>query len=232
FGALSGIKKGEMDSRIEQVLRTVGMSDYRQKKITELSGGNVQKVGLAQAILHEPELLILDEPLAGLDPASRYNVKQILRGLSKNGTTIFFSSHILSDVQDVANRIAILNRGCLMNVGTIDELKSEFITTNTFAIDIKPPMKDMQEIQSISGVLGIETIGEGRLLFKIDPSMNVDMVSNIVMKKLLDDGQIIRSFSLFTPNLDELYMRYTNAGIPVDVGNIAVVAMGDQGGCL
>ncbi|HEX9862478.1 MAG TPA: ABC transporter ATP-binding protein, partial [Candidatus Bathyarchaeia archaeon] len=101
FGRLSGLTAKQVESRIPEVLNLVSLSDFRHKKISQLSGGMTQKVGLAQALLHEPELLILDEPLGGLDPLSRHQFKDVILELGKRGTTILFSSHILSDVQDV-----------------------------------------------------------------------------------------------------------------------------------
>ncbi|MCJ7469745.1 ABC transporter ATP-binding protein, partial [Candidatus Bathyarchaeota archaeon] len=116
FGRLSGLGKREIASRISEVLDILALSDVRNKKISHLSGGMIQKVGLAQALLHNPKLLVLDEPLAGLDPASRYQLKQTIMKLGKDGTTVFFSSHILSDVQDVATRIGILSRGRIKQI--------------------------------------------------------------------------------------------------------------------
>ena len=98
FGRLSGLTAKQVESRIPEVLDLVSLSDVRHKKISQLSGGMTQKVGLAQALLHEPKLLILDEPLGGLDPLSRHQFKEVILELGKRGTTILFSSHILSDV--------------------------------------------------------------------------------------------------------------------------------------
>jgi ABC-2 type transport system ATP-binding protein len=128
FGKLSGLTDEKIEGRISEVLDLLSLSDVRHKKISQLSGGMVQKVGLAQALLHNPKLLVLDEPLAGLDPLSRRQLKDIVLELGKNGSTVVFSSHILSDVQDVANRIGILSRGRLKQVGTLDELKLSYRT--------------------------------------------------------------------------------------------------------
>lgn len=212
FGALSGMERGSIDSGIEKALKTLGLSEFRHRKITELSGGNVQKVGLAQAILHDPALLILDEPLAGLDPASRYDVKQILRELSRKGTTIFFSSHILSDVQDVAHRIAILNRGRLMKIGTLDELKSDFAVANSFAVELRPPVRDLAVLRELPGLVSLEMPSEGCLIVRISPDTETDKVSAGILRVLLDSGQTIISFGPVSPNLDELYIRYVTGG--------------------
>src|SRR4030066_1566210 len=97
FGRLSGLTAKQVESRILEVLHLFSLSAVRHKKISQLSGGMTQKVGLAQALLHEPKLLVLDEPLGGLDPLSRHQFKEVALELGKRGTTILFSSHILSD---------------------------------------------------------------------------------------------------------------------------------------
>ena len=137
FGKLSRLKNPEeLESRIDHVLALFDLTAVRNKKIVKLSGGMIQKLGLAQALLHKPKVLILDEPLSGLDPSSRYKVKATLRDLAKSGTTIFFSSHILSDVQDVATKIALINKGRLLKVGTLEELKSDSFATNQIEIQL------------------------------------------------------------------------------------------------
>ena len=98
------------------------MDDHAKDKIGSFSRGMLQRVGVAQAILNKPELLILDEPLLGLDPFGRQEFKQIILGQQARGTSVFFSSHILSDVEEICDRVAILNKGKLLCTGTLDEL--------------------------------------------------------------------------------------------------------------
>ncbi|MHA1920957.1 MAG: ABC transporter ATP-binding protein, partial [Promethearchaeota archaeon] len=126
FGRLSKIPEDQLNNRIIEVLKTVGLSDVRNKKIIHLSGGMQQKLRLAQALLHKPKLLILDEPMTGLDPTSRYQMKKIIKTLMEQNITIFFSSHILSDVQDIATRIGIINHGRILKIGTPEQLQNEF----------------------------------------------------------------------------------------------------------
>ena len=128
FGKLSGLNDAQVEVRIPELLDLMGLAEFRHKKISQLSGGMTQKVGLAQALLHDPKLLVLDEPLGGLDPLSRHQFKETVQKLAQKGTTILFSSHILSDVQDVADRIGILNRGKIKQVGSLNELKEQFST--------------------------------------------------------------------------------------------------------
>ena len=115
-----GIAVGRL--QFGEVLAEVKMDDHAKDKIGSFSRGMLQRVGVAQAILNKPELLILDEPLLGLDPFGRQEFKQIILGQQARGTSVFFSSHILSDVEEICDRVAILNKGKLLCTGTLDEL--------------------------------------------------------------------------------------------------------------
>lgn len=107
---------------IEEALHTVKMADHAKEKLGSFSRGMLQRIGVAQAILNKPELLILDEPLLGLDPYGRQEFKQIIIEQQKKGTSVFFSSHILSDVEEICDRIAILKKGHLLCTGELDAL--------------------------------------------------------------------------------------------------------------
>jgi ABC-2 type transport system ATP-binding protein len=212
FGRLSGLSEDEAEQRIGEVLSVLGLSDVRGKKIVELSGGMVQKVGLAQALLHSPKLLVLDEPLAGLDPASRYQFKQVIKKLAKDGTTIFFSSHILSDVEDVATRIGILNRGRVVCVGTLDELKSQFGTGSSMEIVLSYDSGRWQKLKSIKGVKDLEQPSPNRLLAQLESEADADEIIDGLIRGLLELGSRIRSVTLLSPSLDEVYLKYVGEG--------------------
>jgi ABC-2 type transport system ATP-binding protein len=205
FGKLSGLSGDELESRITQVLETVGLSDSRMRKISNLSGGNVQKVGLAQAMLHHPKILVLDEPLAGLDPASRYNLKKVIRQISEMGTTVFFSSHILSDVEDVADRICIVNRGAVLSIGTLEELKKMFAISNEFTVTVSVKPEGAASPLSIEGVKDVQWTSTSTFVLEMNEAVP-DI--NLLLRQLMDMGYGIESFSPMMPNLDELYMRF------------------------
>ncbi len=208
FCELSEVDSSELENRIEDVLKTVGLEESRYKKVMELSGGNVQKLGLAQALLHKPKLLVFDEPLSGLDPASRYQVKQIIKELSKGKTTVFFSSHILSDVQDVATKIGILSRGEILDVGSLEDLKEDFSAPNIINIEFFKDPGNIDSIRKIKGVEEVKSEMPKKMKVKISKDHEIDEISDILLKELLQDGYRIRSFSPVSPNLDELYIRY------------------------
>ena len=210
FGRLSGLKSAELETRITNVLSLFGLTRVRKKKIQKLSGGMVQKVGLAQALLHQPKLLILDEPLSGLDPAGRYTIKQSLKQLSHNGTTIFFSSHILSDVQDVATKIGILHNGRLLKIGSLDELKSEFITEREIEISLSYLADGWEKLRELNEIKKIERKENDRLVVSVEKDIDMDEISDKILKQLIEMNCRIRSFAPLIPNLDDIYLKYIN----------------------
>jgi ABC-2 type transport system ATP-binding protein len=208
FGRLSGLSEDKTKQRISEVLAVLDLSDVRNKKIVELSGGMTQKVGLAQALLHNPKFLVLDEPLTGLDPASRYQFKRVIKQLAQDGITVFFSSHILSDVEDVATRIGILNRGHLVSVGTLDELRSRFSEGSSVEIVLSYDAGRRQKLKSVKGVRVLEQLSPNKLLARLESDADVNETIDSLIRVLLDSGNRIRSVMPLSPSLDEVYLKY------------------------
>ena len=208
FGLLSGLKKSELDNRIGEVLEAVGLGRERRKKVSYLSGGMIQKLGFAQALLHKPRLLVLDEPLAGLDPESRHQIKSALKDISKKGTTVFFSSHILSDVQDVAGRIGIINRGKILKTGTLAELKAHFDVTNDILIVLSKGARSLDPLKEIEGVESITVIDLNRALLRMKIKADSDRIIHRAILELIGQGAQIRSISSVSQSLDEVYLKY------------------------
>ncbi len=209
FGLLSGVEKTKVESRIEEVLDFLFLSDFRKKKVSQLSGGMAQKVGLAQALLHNPKLLVLDEPMAGLDPASRKQFKKLISSLAKEGTTILFSSHILSDVQDVATKIGILSRGKIRKIGAIDELKASIMKEKIVEI-VLSAAGEIPKWTKISGIESIEQPSPEKILVHLDNEVDEDGVVNAFLEQLLKSGNRIRSANPLKPSLDEVYQSYVS----------------------
>ena len=122
YGQLSGVSAGDRRQRIPAVLERVGMADSGNVQLRKFSKGMLQRVGIAQAILHDPQVVFLDEPMSGLDPIGRREVRDLIEGLKQDGKTVFFSTHILSDAEALCDRVAILHLGELRGVGTVAEL--------------------------------------------------------------------------------------------------------------
>jgi len=122
FARLSGDSKATAAARADRALTLVGLGDDRRRPLRQFSKGMLQRVGLAQAIVNEPELIVLDEPMSGLDPVGRREVRELILALREEGRTVLFSSHILSDAELLCSRVAILAKGKLAACGSVTEL--------------------------------------------------------------------------------------------------------------
>ena len=125
YGQLSGVPAKGRGARVEQMLDRVGLSDSAGVQLRKFSKGMLQRVGLAQAVLHDPKLVFLDEPMSGLDPMGRREVRDMIQQLRHEGKTVFFSTHILSDAEALCDRVGVIHQGELRGVGAIAELTSQ-----------------------------------------------------------------------------------------------------------
>jgi ABC-2 type transport system ATP-binding protein len=165
------------------------------KKIDDLSLGNKKKVGIVQGLLHEPKLIILDEPTSGLDPLMQQKFFELLEEVNKKGATILFSSHILSEVQRLCNRVAIIKEGKIVTVEKISKLKEN--TYKKFKIETKSPL-DLNYF-TISGVNKLE-VKDNITSFLFSGNIND------VMKKIADIE--ITNLWIEEPDLEEIFMHY------------------------
>jgi len=125
IGAMFGLQGSILERRIDALLERFDLANVADRRLGTYSSGMTQKVGLAQALLNEPRILLLDEPTSGLDPIGRHDTLELMRSLARNGATVLFSTHILSDIERVCERIAVLHHGRLIASGDLAELKRQ-----------------------------------------------------------------------------------------------------------
>ncbi len=124
YGHLAALDRDELGRRVNHLLELVGLTDARTRQLRKFSKGMLQRIGLAQALIHDPELVVLDEPMSGLDPLGRKQVRDLILGLRDQGKTVFFSTHILPDVEMICDRVGIIVKGKLVAAGRVEELVS------------------------------------------------------------------------------------------------------------
>ncbi|MDP4242546.1 MAG: ABC transporter ATP-binding protein [Bacteroidota bacterium] len=122
FGKLSGLQEPVLSERISNTLKITGMSDWRDTKVRKYSKGMMQRLGLAQALINDPDLIMLDEPTDGVDPVGRKEIREVLLRLKSEGKTVFLNSHLLSEVERISDRVAILDHGKVIREGRVEEL--------------------------------------------------------------------------------------------------------------
>jgi ABC-2 type transport system ATP-binding protein len=124
YSELSGVPAKERTRRVQSTLQRVGLPEVQGVQLRKFSKGMLQRVGIAQAILHDPKLVFFDEPMSGLDPMGRREVRDLMEQLKREGKTVFFSTHILSDAEALCDRVAIIHKGELRGTGSVAELTS------------------------------------------------------------------------------------------------------------
>ena len=210
FGRLSGLQGTEVDGRIKEVTEVLGIAEYRKRKVNKLSGGTLQKVGMAQAMLHRPKLMVLDEPVAGLDPESRVLFKNLFRQLSREGTTIFFSSHILSDIEDIADTIGILGQGRMRYIGSMEELRERVGRSTEVRLETVEPLPDDRLLESIPGISKVERAADNRFHLILQEHGDIDRVVDSTIRSVLAQGLHVRGVHPNRQSLESLYLSYTD----------------------
>ncbi len=168
-GRLNGLGGADYGARVEKVLARVGMSEAIDRPVMNLSKGMLQRVGLAAALVHEPELLILDEPMSGLDPVGRKEVRDLILEEREAGRTVFFSSHILSDVEMLCDRVCILRRGEVVVMGKMQELLAAGSRRSEIALrDVTSDMRDElgklgHVVKEMGQTVAVEVEGDERV---------------------------------------------------------------------
>lgn len=142
FGSLFNLSPGERRNRIDQLLDMVGMAHARRRRVGEFSKGMARRIGLAQAMINDPSLLILDEPTSGLDPLGCREVKDLITELKKRGKTVLITSHLLSDVEDICDRVIILYGGCIRAQGSLNELLTVSDSTRIVTPQLSPEVTE------------------------------------------------------------------------------------------
>ncbi len=209
FGLLSGLDRTILPNAIDRALERAGITEHRKRRITHLSGGTVQRLRLAQAILHEPDILVLDEPLSGLDPASRFQVKEIVREFASKDRLVLVSSHILSEIEGLATKIGILHEGRIQETGTPAELRNRYQVGMVVEVSVRPGTEIDWDVLGGLPIIRVAPQESTAARLHLDPSIDLDDAINLIMKRLLANAIPIRGIQHVQPSLEEVYLQFT-----------------------
>ncbi len=213
FAAAYGMNLASRTSVINDVLELTDMAGRAKDLVSSLSRGMLQRVSLARALVHDPDILLLDEPASGLDPRGRIELMEILKELRKLGKTIFISSHILSELADLCDSVTIIDRGWTRHSGPMRELLKRSAGVATYLIGLQadcPPVH--AALQAIDGV-GEVTPVEGQVAYRVTmDAARVD--TNALLRVVIDAGGTVVSFKEDTRELAEAFMELTEPGVP------------------
>lgn len=213
FAACYDIPENDRKRLVGDLLELVDLAHRREDMVDKLSRGMKQRLSLARTLAHDPQVLILDEPASGLDPRARVEIRELLGELANMGKTIFFSSHILADVEDICSHIGIIEAGQIIMEGSIDDLKNQLMETREIIVTVRDVdeanrvlemMKPMQDVQNIE----LMTPRSGRSRVRIDFAGDDDGILAL-NRKLNTEGIAVLGFQEEERDLEHMFMRVT-----------------------
>ena len=196
YATLKGMEKQEIDKKLDEWLEKFEITGYKNRKIKELSKGNQQKIQFISAVIHEPKLLILDEPFTGLDPINVKLMKETIIDLKNKGCSIIFSSHQMEYIEDFCEKLVILVKGKPILEGNLKDIKESYAKKN---ILIKGDI-DTDEIKKIKGVISVG-LEKGEYVVKIE---NIDIASKVFAK--IKNNNITK-YDVEEPSLNEIFIE-------------------------
>lgn len=204
------IEKSNIKNRIEKMVEICGLKEVIYRNTDEISKGYKQRVGLAQSIIHDPDILILDEPWTGLDPIQIIEIRNLIREIGKE-KTVLFSSHILQEVEATCDRVLVIHKGKIVADDNASKLKQQFSQNNEILIDVvQPPDSFAQDIQSIKGIKEVKLINkmDTTNTYKIIPEEDKEIQEKI-MKKARDKEWNIVGINKNLATLEDVFKELT-----------------------
>ena len=206
---LHGIEKNKITDRIREMVRVCGLEGEKHKKIGELSKGYKQRVGLAQALIHDPEVLVLDEPTTGLDPNQIVEIRELIRQIGQEKTVIL-SSHILAEVEATCDRILIINKGKIVADGTSAELRKKSQGKEILKITIEEGDKNeiYKALQAIDTIEMVDFISKGNNTFEVQSKVG-ESSKRAVFKLCVDKGWFLTELTPTETKLEDVFRELT-----------------------
>ncbi len=209
YGSMYGMNSRDIARLTDDLLELVNLSDKKEFYVDTLSRGMKQRLCVARALLHNPKLLILDEPSSGLDPRARVEMKELLKNLHSMGKTIVISSHILSELSEMCNSIGIMNRGQLVTAGRIEDIMQQIAGGKRIDIHIASDMEPAVRLLKEHAGVTVESVRENELVISYG---GTDEEICALIGYLIQNQVVISGFHREEGNLESLFMQLTGGG--------------------
>ena len=206
FASLYGVNKNEIDKKVEDALDKVGLQERRDDKASTFSGGMKRRLNIACAIVHNPELIIFDEPTVGIDPQSRNHILQSIQNLRQEGATIIYTTHYMEEVQAICDRVIIMDGGVILlndNLNKIleDNSASQYAITTSLKISEEV----LQKVNELEEVKSLELTDESTVVLDVEDNSSL----NRVLEMLIENNVNIISIAVHQNNLEDVFLSLT-----------------------
>lgn len=207
FAAVHGIRSGARPAVVRDLLELVSLVDKADADVNTLSRGMKQRLSLARALVHDPSLLVLDEPASGLDPRARVDLRELIAELQRMGKTVIISSHILSELEGICSHLAVVDRGRVLAQGSLDEIRAQMMGQRTIRMRLDPndSIAAEETLNSLGQVDNL-IVESGVLRFGLSGG---DDESAAVLRNLIERGVTVYEWNHVAAGLEELFMKLT-----------------------
>ncbi|WP_164214368.1 ABC transporter ATP-binding protein [Virgibacillus sp. YIM 98842] len=207
FGEIYGVKRNVLEQRIQNVLDMVGLKKRQKELVKTFSGGMKRRVNIAAALLHNPEILILDEPTVGIDPQSRSHILETVKKLNReNGTTVLYTSHYMEEVEQLCERVYIMDHGRVVAAGSKEELLSILSSEDTIQINLSDTNDEV--VEKIKSIKNIRRVDETKNGIRIISKKGSNILSDLV-HAVESEGIHLTNFQMETPSLEDVFLHLT-----------------------
>ena len=207
FASLYGLGGKELEAAALEALEFTGLAEKKKEFPKSFSGGMKRRLNIACAIAHKPRLIIMDEPTVGIDPQSRNHILQSVKQLNKQGSTIIYTSHYMEEVEEICTRIAIMDHGKVIALGTCRELENMVNDKDVVVVTVSDPVSKVNE-KSIREIPGVENVAVGENTIKITSAKEVTNLDRII-QYFIKNSFTIKSVESKTPDLETVFLSLT-----------------------
>jgi ABC-2 type transport system ATP-binding protein len=210
---IKGVPRDRLESEVTRVMKRVNITDVQERIIAKLSKGYKQRVGLAQALLNDPPVLILDEPTIGLDPKQILEVRELIKALAGNHTVVL-STHILPEVEQTCHRVIIIDRGKIVAVDTPQNLRTQLQGGERVTVEVQGPVSEIiSKLKTMSGVVTVQKVSEssdGLHRLQIEGEQKRDIRSDLA-RTIVQNGWGLYELQSATMSLEDIFLKLTTA---------------------
>jgi ABC-2 type transport system ATP-binding protein len=209
WGGMHGLRGQRLQDRIKAVLEIADLADRADDKVGTFSGGMKRRINIAVALLHEPQILYMDEPTVGIDPQSRRRILDTIKELNQQGLTVLYTTHYMEEAQELSNRVGIIDHGQLIALGTMDELTKLVGQYDTISLEVGRPLLEddviVQELHKLPSIAQVHGEGDRIMLQTRDANGSLSHI----IQCITDNNAEIKQVKIQEPNLEAIFLHLT-----------------------